>query len=131
MNPTFEFNPLNVLRLLRSAGGALLAQSALHAELASIEWAEEKLRLARIATAAMLAVLGASCFLLLSGVVVIAIYWQSAYQIAVTAGVLLFYAVIAVAGVISLKRQIALGALTFAATREEIAADLAMLKAKL
>jgi len=131
MNPTFEFNPLSALRLMRSAGAALFAQSALHAKLAGIEWAEEKQRLARIATAAIVGLVSASCFLLLSGIVTIALFWNSAYQIAVAVSVLLFYAVIAVAAGLSLKRQIALGAMSFAATREEIAADLAMLKAKL
>ena len=41
MNPTSEFNPLGVLRLLRSAGGAMCAQAALHSQLARVEWAEE------------------------------------------------------------------------------------------
>lgn len=131
MNPAFEFNPLNVLRLFRSAGAALMAQAALHGKLAGIEWAEEKSRLARLAIAAILAFVSASCFILLSGIVAIALSWNTPYQIAVIAGVLLFYALIVLLAGISLTRQIALGAHSFAATREEIAADLAMLKGKL
>jgi len=131
MSSASEFTPLTIFRLLRSAGAALLAQSTLHAKLASIEWAEEKSRIARIAAAAVLGTVGASCFLLVSGAVVIALSWRSPYQIAVIAAVLATYALIAIAAGISLKRQIALGEFSFAATREEIAADLAMLKAKL
>ncbi len=131
MNPSFEFNPLSLIRLLRSAGGALLAQAALHGQLARVEWAEEKIRLTRIAIAAILAFISALCLLLLSSVVALALSWNTPYQLAVISAVLLVYVVLLVVSVRILKQQIALGALSFAATREEVAADLALLKAKL
>lgn len=131
MSTVFELNPLSAIRLLRSAGGALLAQAALHARLASVEWAEEKARLARIAIAAVLAIVSAFCLIFLSGIVAIALSWNTPYQAVGVASVLAFYALIAIVSGISLKRQIALGTMSFAATREEIAADLAMFKAKL
>jgi uncharacterized membrane protein YqjE len=131
MNAAFELNPLSAIRLLRSAGGALLAQAALHAKLASVEWAEEKARLVRIAIAAVLGIISAFCLILLGGIVAIALSWNTPYQTAGVASVLGFYALIAIASGVSLKRQITLGAMSFAATREEIAADLAMFKAKL
>ncbi len=131
MNPSFEFNPLSAFRLLRSAGGALLAQAALHSQLARVEWAEEKIRLTRIAIAAILAVLSALCLLLLGSLIVLALSWNTPYQIAVVVAVLLAYVILLAVCSRILIRQIALGALSFAATREEIAADLAMLKARL
>ena len=131
MNPSFEFNPLSVIRLLRSAGGALLAQAALHSQLARVEWAEEKTRLTRIAIAAILGLLSALCLLLLSSLIVLALSWNTQYQLAVIAGVLLVYVLLLAVSARMLTQQIALGASTFAATREEIAADLAMLKARL
>ena len=131
MNPSFEFNPLSVMRLLRSAGGALFAQAALHGQLARVEWAEEKIRLTRIIIAAILLLVSAFCLLLLGSMVVLALSWNTPYQLAAIAGVLLFYFILFVVAMFVLKQQVALGALSFAATREEIAADIAMLKAKL
>ena len=63
--------------------------------------------------------------------VVLALSWNTPYQLAAIAGVLLFYFILFVVAMFVLKQQVALGALSFAATREEIAADIAMLKAKL
>ena len=131
MSTPFEFNPLSAIRLLRSAGGALMAQAALHAKLAGVEWAEEKARLARVVLAAVIGIVSAFCLIFLGGMVAIAMCWNTPYQTVGVSCVLAFYALIAVASGISLKRQIALGAQSFAATREEIAADLAMIKDKL
>ena len=131
MNPGLEFNPLGALRLLRSAGGALFAQAALHSQLARVEWAEEKIRLTRIAIAAIAALVSTICLLLLGSFVVLALSWNTPFQIHVIVGVLVVYVVAILLSIRALMQQIALGALSFAATREEIAADLALLKAKL
>lgn len=131
MNPGLEFNPLGALRLLRSAGGALFAQAALHSQLARVEWAEEKIRLTRIAIAAIVALVSTICLLLLGSFVVLALSWNTPFQIHVIVGVLVVYLVAILLSIRALMQQIALGALSFAATREEIAADLALLKAKL
>lgn len=131
MNPGLEFNPLGALRLLRSAGGALFAQAALHSQLARVEWAEEKIRLTRIAIAAIVALVSTICLLLLGSFVVLALSWNTPFQIHVIVGVLVVYVVAILLSIRALMQQIALGALSFAATREEIAADLALLKAKL
>jgi len=131
MNPSFEFNPLSAIRLLRSAGGALFAQAALHSQLARVEWAEEKVRLTRILISAFLIVVSAFCLLLLGSMIVLALCWNTPYQFAVIASVLIVYLALFAVAMRVLKQQLALGALSFAATREEIAADVAMLKAKL
>ena len=131
MNPGLEFNPLGALRLLRSAGGALFAQAALHSQLARVEWAEEKIRLTRIAIAAIVALVSTICLLLLGSFVLLALSWNTPFQIHVIVGVLVVYLVAILLSIRALMQQIALGALSFAATREEIAADLALLKAKL
>lgn len=131
MNPGFEFKPLSALRLLRSAGGALFAQAALHGQLARVEWEEEKIRLMRIAIAALISLVSAICLLLLGSFVVVALSWNTAFQIPVVSAVLALYLLAFFFAMRTLTRQIALGSLSFAATREEIAADLALLKAKL
>ena len=131
MNPSFEFNPLSMFRLFRSAGSALFAQIALHGKLANVEWAEEKNRLLRLAIATILGLISALCLLLLVSMVVIALSWNTPYQLVVIAAVLLIYVILLVVAIRLVKQQLALGKFSFAATREEIAADLALLKAKL
>ena len=47
-------NPLDVIRILRSAGGSLFTQVALYGQLARVEWAEEKNRLLKMLVVALL-----------------------------------------------------------------------------
>ena len=53
-------NALDAIRTLRSAGGALLDQVALHGQLAQVEWGEEKNRLLKMLVGALL---GFACLL--------------------------------------------------------------------
>lgn len=53
-------NALGAIRILRSAGGALFDQVALHGQLARLEWDEEKNRLLKMLAGA---VLGLACLL--------------------------------------------------------------------
>lgn len=125
-----EVNPLAAWRLLRSAGGALGAQMALHGQLAQLEWAIEKARWVKIAIAAFVLISTLFCLLLLSGIVVLALAWQTPYRLHVVACVLGIYALIAGLSLRSLSVQFALGASAFKATREEVMADIDMLRAR-
>ena len=58
-----SINPLQVLSVIRSASSALLAQTMLHAQLAQLEWEEEKQRLAKMV---MFTLMGFACFLCLA-----------------------------------------------------------------
>jgi uncharacterized membrane protein YqjE len=74
-------NALSAIRMLRSVGGALFDQVALHAQLAQVEWVEEKNHLLKVLVGA---VLGFACllFIMLStGVLVMALCWETAYRI--------------------------------------------------
>lgn len=125
------FNPLDAIRLLRSAGGALFAQATLHGQLARVEWAEEKTRLMNMAVAALAGFAFLLCFLLFAGALVIAFSWETQYRIIAVAILVVIYAL---AAFIAWRRFRALSALSdqaFAATREEIAADIALIKSKL
>jgi hypothetical protein len=55
-------NALGAIRVLRSAGGALFDQLALHGQLAQVEWIEERTRLLKMLVGALL---GFACFLCL------------------------------------------------------------------
>jgi uncharacterized membrane protein YqjE len=126
-----SFNLLKALRILRSAGSALFAQAALHGQLARVEWAEEKSRLLRMAAIALLGFACLLCVMLFAGVLVLAISWESVYRIPALMAVIAVYALGVGVAWHQLQALAALGEQAFAATREEIAADLAMLKSRL
>jgi uncharacterized membrane protein YqjE len=126
-----SISPLDAIRLLRSAGGALFAQAALHAQLAKVEWAEEKARLSKLALAAALAFICVHCTLLLTGALVLAASWSTAYRVHAITAVMAVYVLGIVATsswLITLSR---LGSQAFAATRAEVAADVALLRSRL
>jgi uncharacterized membrane protein YqjE len=131
MNQTADRNPLSTIALLRSAGGAIVAQASLHAQLARVEWAEEKARITRLLIAGMVCAVSALCLLISVGMFALALSWGTPFALPVMAAVLLFYLSLCGLAALVLKRQVALGALSFATTRQEIAADLALLRAKL
>jgi uncharacterized membrane protein YqjE len=126
-----ENNPLAAWRLLRSAGGALGAQMALHGQLAQLEWAIEKSRWVKIAIAAFVLISTVLCLLLLTGILALALAWQTPYRLHAVACVLGIYGLIAALSLRSLSVQFALGASAFKATREEVMADIDMLRARL
>lgn len=125
------FGPLDAIRLLRSAGGALFAQVALHGQLVRVEWAEEKTRLLRMAGIAVAAIICLLCTLLFVGALVLAIAWDTTYRVPAATGLIVFYGLATTIAWLRLRTLSALGSEAFASTREEFAADLALLKSKL
>lgn len=129
-NPV-TFNPLHAYRLLRSAGGALLGQAALYGKLAKVEWAEEKNRLVNITVVGAAAAACLLCLMMFVGILAIAISWDSAYRIHAIAAMIAVYGLGLAIAWHRLRGLSALNEKTFAATREEFAADLALIKSKL
>lgn len=126
-----KFSLLDIIRILRSAGGPLFAQTALHAALARVEWAEEKRRLLRMLLFALLGFAFLLCTLLFAGVLVLAVSWETDFRIP---ALMLLVALFGLGVHLAWKRfQLlsAQGEQAFAATREEIAADIALLRSKL
>jgi uncharacterized membrane protein YqjE len=123
--------PLEAIHLLRSASKALFAHFVLHGELARVEWAEEKSRLARMLVAAVFGFAALLCVMLFGGIAALALSWETAYRIPVAITLLIIYAIGTALMWRRLQTLAALGSQTFAATREELAADLALLKSKL
>ena len=126
-----SIDPLRAIRLLRTAGGALLSQFALHGQLARVEWAEEKLRLTQLCVAGLIGFACALCVMVFVGVVVLSATWDSVYRVPAMIALTVVYAIGVGAAWHRVQALSALGGQAFAATREEIANDIAMLKSRL
>ena len=124
-------NPLDVLRLLRSAGGALLAQAALHGQLARVEWEVEKQRLLKLCCASLLGFSCLLCVMLFLGVAVLACSWETAYRFHAMAALIAVYSMGVCIALRYIQKFLALGDQAFAATRAELAADVALIKSSL
>ena len=117
--------------IVRDASGALLDHAALHAELLRVEWAEEKLRLRLVVTAALvsfaflLALLGACGALLLS------LAWDTHLRVPTVAALIVLYASGAALAWRQCNAQTSRGDHSFAASRSELAADLELLRSHL
>ena len=129
MTNSASLNPLGAVRILHAAGGALFSQALLHAELAGVEWQEEKHRLLKMLTFALLGFACLLCALLFAGGLALAATWDTAYRLP-TLGVLV---ILCGLGTFAARRgfeaQVALGNHSFAASRQELAADVAVLRA--
>lgn len=122
---------LAVVRVLRSGGKAILGQAALYGELARVEWAEEKNRLTKmfvIGMAAFACLLGVMLF---AGVLVMAISWDTPYRIPAVLAMVVVYALGLGIAWHKVRALSATGGQAFAVTREEFAADIALIKSKL
>ena len=122
---------MNAIRILRSAGGALFAQAVLYGQLVQVEWAEEKSRLLKMLVITLLGFACLLCVMLFVGALVLAFSWETAYRVP---AVMTLIAVYGIGTYITWRRLHALSALggqAFAATREELAADMALIKSRL
>ena len=124
-----HLDPLDVLRILQSAGGALFVQMLLHGQLAAIEWEQEKGRLLKMLLILLLGFACLICAMLFTGALVLATAWETAYRIPAIGGLV----VVAALGVAATWRRFrvlsATGGKVFAASLKEFAADAALLKA--
>ncbi|MBC7984888.1 MAG: phage holin family protein [Candidatus Obscuribacterales bacterium] len=126
-----EINPLNAIRILRSAGQALFTQAALHGQLARVEWAEEKTRLLKMLVAALLGFTFSLCVMLFTGALVLAFTWETAYRVPAAVALVIIYAVGLAIAWYRFQALSARSSRAFAATREELAEDFALLRSKL
>ena len=115
----------------RSAGGALLTQAGLHAELLGEAWLEEKDRLRGMAVGVVLGFACFLCTLLALGALALALWWETSARIPVMVALLILYGLGTAFAVRSLQRHSRTRNESLAASREEIAADLRLLRAQL
>ncbi|GGY77765.1 hypothetical protein GCM10011613_22930 [Cellvibrio zantedeschiae] len=128
---TDSVNPLQLINLFSSAGSALSAQASLHAQLAQVEWEEEKQRLCQMAIFSVIAFAFFLCFLLVLSAFAIALSWDTPYRIPVFIVLILAHLCVVIWAGLRVKALAALSSNSFAATRAEIAADIALLKSVL
>lgn len=124
-------NLLEVLRLVRLAGGTLLTQMTLHGQLACNEWAEERRRLGKMLTVIVLGFTCLLCFLLAGGALLLAVSWDTPWRLPVAAALVAIYGLATALAWRRLSALSAHGSQSFAATRAELAADLELLRSKL
>ena len=124
-------SPLDVIRLFRSGGKAIFGQAALYGELARVEWVEEKKRLTNMFVAGAAAFAFMLCMLLSIGVLVLALSWDTAYRVPAVVVMMVMYATGLGIAWFRARALLASGEQAFAVMREELAADLALIKSKL
>lgn len=124
-------NPLQALTMLRSASSALVAQATLHTQLALVEWEEEKQRLSKMLIFTLMGFAFFLCLLFFAGAFVVALSWDTQFRIPVFLTLIICYALAALWAGFRIKTLAALSSNTFAATRTEIAADIALIKSVL
>jgi uncharacterized membrane protein YqjE len=122
---------LSAARIVRAAGGALWTQAALHGELARIEWAAEKQRLLRRLSLLAVGFALFACALLALGALALVLAWDTPWRVAVAIALPLVYGSLAAFTAWRLQVDAANSGPAFAATRQELAADLALLRSRL
>ncbi len=125
------FNPLDVLRVLRTAGSALLTQVGLHGQLVRVEWEAEKDRIVGMAVAALIAFASLVCTMLMAGALALAFSWDTRFRIPVAIVVVVVYASCLLLAWHRFKTLSAQSQEAFAGTREELAEDLALIRKRL
>jgi len=126
--PPTAINPLDALRILRVAGGGLFSQAALHAQLAGVEWEEDKHRLLKMLAISLLGFACLLCTLLFAGGLALAAVWETIYRLPTLAALAILFGLGTLTAWRRFRALSMLGSQSFAATREELAADAAMLK---
>jgi uncharacterized membrane protein YqjE len=124
-------NALGAIRILRAAGGEFLEQLILHGQLAQIEWGQQKDRLFKMFVSAALGFACLLCIMLCVGALVLALSWATVYRIPAATTLVALYGL---GAGLAWRRFSALAMLSgqsFAATRVELAADVALLRSKL
>lgn len=122
---------MEIIKRLRSMAKIALIRLELHGQLMRVEWAEERQRLLQLLAISLLGFIFLICALLFVGVFAIALSWATDYRIHVVGGMLALYSLgfclCAYRFSILVERSTA----SFAASREEVAADLALIRSQL
>ena len=130
-NASADVSPLGLLHILRTVGPSLFGHAELYSDLMRVEWALERWRLQRML---VLGLFGFSCWLALMLLTVIAallLSWPTPYRIAVIGGLFGVFGVGLVYARYRLRQLSRAGQQSFAVLREELAADLALLRQRL
>ena len=121
---------LDAFRRLHAAGGALLTQAMLHGQLARVEWAQERSRMLKMLAVTLLGFAGLLCALLFTGALILALAWDSGYRIPALLALVLAYGLATGIAWRRLRTLSAQGEYSFAETREQLSADLALIRSE-
>lgn len=130
-NESVIMESLDVVRLLRSAGGSLSTQAGLYTELARVEWEEEKNRLLQMTAMILLGFTCALCIMIFIGALALALSWETPYRLHALIALIVVYGTGIAIALYRLQILAARSNQAFIATREELAADIALLRSKL
>ncbi len=122
---------MEIIKRLRTMAKIALTRLELHGQLVSVEWAEEKVRLQQLMIASLFGFIFLFCLFLFAGILAVALSWTSDYRTLTIAGVLAGYAVGLCLCAYWVIQIAARSSATFSAAREEIAADLALIRSQL
>jgi uncharacterized membrane protein YqjE len=122
---------LEIIQRLRLLMKELVIQLELHGSLLKIEWQEEKDRIRKILCMVSLGFAFALCWLLSLGFFVIAANWSGEYRLLSIAILSAVYLTGLVLCWLRFNTLVARGAQSFAASREELAADIALIRSRL
>lgn len=122
---------MEIIQRLRLLMKELVIQLELHGRLLKIEWQEEKNRIQQILFMALLGFAFIVCALLSLGIFFIAANWSSEYRLLSIAILSAVYLTGLVLCWLRFNALVARGAQSFAASREELAADIALIRSRL
>lgn len=122
---------MEIIKRLRSMAKIVLTRLELHGELVSVEWAEERQRLRQLLAISLLGFIFLFCVVLFIGFFAIALSWVTEYRIHTIGGILGLYTLGFCFCAYRFTILAARSSATFAATREEVAADLALIRSRL
>jgi uncharacterized membrane protein YqjE len=122
---------MEIFQRMRLLSKELLTQLELHGRLLKVEWLQEKNRIQQIICIASLGFAFLLCSLLSIGFFVIAANWAGEYRLLSIALVCTFYLIGLIFCWIRINTLAAKGADSFAVTREELAADIALIRSQL
>lgn len=122
---------MEIIKRLRSMAKIVLIRLELHGQLICVEWAEERQRLKQLLAISLLGFIFLFCALLFVGFFAVALAWASDYRIHTIAVMLALYTLGFGVCVYRFTCLAERSSATFAATREEVAADLALIRSQL
>lgn len=128
---TGAVGPLDAIFMLQAAGGALLIQAVLHGQLAMLALEEEKHRLLGLLAVTLVGFACLLCALLFASALAVSVTWETGYRTHALAALVVLFGIATVAAWQRFSARPAAGEQPFAASREELAADVALLKAAL
>lgn len=122
---------MDMLRALSSIKNTVEAQAGLYSQLLQLEWEEQKRRYTRIMCLLAIAFFCLGCFFIFAGVFFLVLIWDHELRNWFIAAMLVVYALIALIAILRMRSLQASWGRPFAAVRDELKADLDIIKSRL